>query len=257
MLTPRNFNLNQNLYDHNAWDNAFLTKESFNSKRELIETHHSNNNNILYTQDPLHWNIFYSKHKDSFFKDRKWLTQIFPELLSGFVLELGCGVGNSLSHLSNATGCDFSEEAIIIAKKRLPQIYFFVHDLTSNEILPICDFVLMVYCLSAIDKRYYKNIFIKIFNCLKPGGKLFMKDYGYMDMVQTRYKKEQLVNDNFYRRGDGTFTYFFKLAELEVLANEAGFKIERLIEDKKLLINRKRKLEMYRVMVECVFTKPK
>ena len=59
-----------------------------------------------------YWNKFYSIHENKFFKDRNWLFTEFPELLgepskkadgqettgdSKFhILEVGCGVGNTI-----------------------------------------------------------------------------------------------------------------------------------------------------------------
>lgn len=253
MLPSRDYSPDTNLYDFNAWDNAFLTKESHDSKLSILNTH--TKGHLSYTNTPLHWDAFYKKHGNAFFKDRNWLTRIFPGMLHGHLLEVGCGVGNSLFNVQNATGCDFSKEAIDIARLRYPNLNFFVHDLTSTDALPMTDSILCVYCLSAIDRAFYKGILNKFYACLRPGGRVFFKDYGYMDLVQLRYKREQVVGDNFYMRGDGTYTYFFKLEEVRELATEAGFGIEMVREDRKLLVNRKRKLEMYRVMVEGVFVK--
>lgn len=36
-----------------------------------------------YMQNPAeHWSAFYRKHNSSFFRDRKWLAQEFPEIFS-------------------------------------------------------------------------------------------------------------------------------------------------------------------------------
>ncbi|KCZ73716.1 hypothetical protein H311_05326, partial [Anncaliia algerae PRA109] len=62
-----------------------------------------------------------------------WIIKDYPFISNKRVLDAGCGVGNSLFNLKNAVGCDFSENAISLAKERLPNLTFFVHDLTSDE----------------------------------------------------------------------------------------------------------------------------
>lgn len=44
-----------------------------------------------------HWDLFYKRNENRFFKDRHWITREFQELLSDSsqtLWEIGCGVGN-------------------------------------------------------------------------------------------------------------------------------------------------------------------
>lgn len=68
---------------------------------------------------------FYRRNADRFFKDRHYFDREFPELVSGphVVLEVGCGVGNTVFPLLDlnpqitAYACDFSATAVDLVKK--------------------------------------------------------------------------------------------------------------------------------------------
>lgn len=85
-------------------------------------------------------------------------------------------------------------------------------------------------------------------------------------MTQIRFKKERLLDDNFYIRGDGTRVYFFEESihphhsllttdELEEIFSE--FAIEQLVVDRRLLVNRQNLKKMYRVWFQGRFRKLK
>lgn len=78
------------------------------------------------------WDLFYKRNSTHFFKDRHWITREFPELLQAIseidgshppvLLEVGCGVGNTLFPLLEENkalfvhACDFSTCAVEFVK---------------------------------------------------------------------------------------------------------------------------------------------
>lgn len=81
------------------------------------------------------------------------------------------------------------------------------------------------------------------------------RDYGRYDMAQLRFKKNRLLSDNFYVRGDGTRVYFFDSEEVVKLFG-SKFTIEQNAVDRRLIVNRLRKVKMYRVWLQGKFRKP-
>lgn len=91
---------------------------------------------------------------------------------------------------------------------------------------------------------------------------MLLRDYGRHDLAQLRFKAGRMLNDNFYIRGDGTRVYFFTSGELENMftATAEGsdcpmFEVQQNAIDRRLIVNRSKKLKMYRVWLQCKFKK--
>lgn len=163
-------------------------------------------------------------------------TSKFPWIPSGktaVVLEIGCGVGNTLCPLMELNpmkyfiGFDCSQHAIenfkvtlllhnsyLMEQKREryneDQCKVFVLDITREAIpdtIPenSVDIALLVFVLSAISPQYFESVLKQIFKVrwkgsfthlkvLKPGGILFFRDYGKYDMTQMRFSAKKRPN---------------------------------------------------------------
>lgn len=157
------------------------------------------------------------------------------------------------------------------------------------------DVVLMIFIFSALNPKQWDQAVKNIWRALKPGGQVLFRDYGRGDLAQVRFKKGRYMEENFYVRGDGTRVYFFEREELEEIwsgkkpqsesqtSGEAEGVVTSQLEDLKLgdrspegeqsgpgpsfetvhfgidrrmLVNRQRRLKMYRCWMQAVFRKP-
>ncbi|KAK8208845.1 S-adenosyl-L-methionine-dependent methyltransferase [Phyllosticta paracitricarpa] len=144
------------------------------------------------------------------------------------------------------------------------------------------DLVMMIFIFSALAPSQWAQAVRNIYRVLKPGGKVCFRDYGRGDLAQVRFKKGRYLEENFYVRGDGTRVYFFEKEELERIwgggltttaetsedhpngtdytheatADVPTFEIESIGVDRRMLVNRQRRLKMYRCWMQAVFRKP-
>ena len=187
--------------------------------------------------------------------------------------------------------CDYSKEAV--KEMRNHEAYdtnFMQADVwdAAGEDLPpgleegSVDVVLMVFIFSALSPAQWERAVKNIHRVLKPGGEVCLRDYGRGDLAQVRFKKGRYLEENFYIRGDGTRVYFFEKDELARIWTGAAFAekdgaekdgagdvedaakhevsssyfdVEELGVDRRLLVNRARKLKMYRCWIQGRFRK--
>jgi len=224
----------------------------------------------------LYWDKFYSYNQNKFFKDRKWLRIEFPELFKPRqdplkIFEIGCGAGNTMFPFLEEAGtsdvfayaCDYSSVAISVVQSspfyNTDKCKAFVYDITStdlpDEIQPeSLDICIAVFVLSALNPDSWAQAALNIFRLLRPGGLLLIRDYARYDMTQLRFKKNRLLDENFYARGDGTRVYYFSNQEI----SDIFCKFDRLQNetDRRLLVNRQKKITMYRCWIQAKFVKP-
>ena len=135
------------------------------------------------------------------------------------------------------------------------------------------DVVIMIFVLSALSPDQWKRALHNIWSLLKPGGQVLFRDYGRGDLAQVRFKAGRWMGENFYVRGDGTRVYFFDKDELELIwtgqsADNAvvtpeqprettpQFMINDLATDRRMIVNRQKKIKMHRCWIQGRFTKP-
>ncbi|KAK7077428.1 Methyltransferase-like protein 2-A [Halocaridina rubra] len=201
-------------------------------------------------------------------------AELFPGEHAKFrILEVGCGVGNTIFPILQTNiakdlfvyGCDFSSTAVDIVRGSPDydenRCFAFVCDLSASEWkTPFpegsLDVIVCIFVLSAIHPDKLGSIIEKMVKYLRPGGMILLRDYGRYDMAQLRFKKGRCLSENFYMRGDGTRCYFFTPEEIRHLLTSAGLEEVQNIVDRRLQVNRGKRLTMYRVWVQAKYRKP-
>lgn len=282
------------VFNHNAWDHVDWGQEQIDDAQKLIAKQYelpvTDFEKKLYNSNPAkYWDIFYRNNQENFFKDRKWLQIEFPSLYEATgedygkpatILEVGCGAGNTFYPILNQNrnpqlkiyGCDYLKVAVDIVKRNenfasnheAGIAYSSVWDVANPEgTIPedmeenSVDIVIMVFIFSALHPDQWTHAVNNLKKVLKPGGKILFRDYGRYDLAQVRFKKGRLLDDNFYIRGDGTRVYFFTEEELRQIFCTQGAFVEDVIgTDRRLLVNRKKQLKMYRIWLQAVFLMP-
>ncbi|KAK6219166.1 hypothetical protein LQW54_002415 [Pestalotiopsis sp. IQ-011] len=186
--------------------------------------------------------------------------------------------------------CDFSKKAVEVMRAHesynTDYMQADVWDAAGEDLPPglgegSVDVVIMVFIFSALNPRQWRRAVENAHRLLKPGGEVCFRDYGRGDLAQVRFKKGRYLGENFYIRGDGTRVYFFEQEELADIWSgkafsaelqepkaegdadadaaaapfAAVFEIEDLGVDRRLLVNRAKKLKMYRCWMQGRFRK--
>lgn len=249
------------VFEFNAWDHVVPDDEYYSYAEAQYERQRaspvSDFDKKRFNTDPAKWwNRFYSNNTSNFFKDRKWLQQEFsvltevvaPRAGRKVVLEVGAGAGNTAFPILKLNeneelmihACDFSVNAVELMRGNAAydakHIHASVWDISSDS-LPegveegSVDVVLLVFIFSALSPTQWENAVRNVRRCLKPGGEVCFRDYGKGDLTQVRFKKERLLEENFYVRGDGTRVYFFEEEELRGIWGGKAEAEDRVEED--------------------------
>ncbi|XP_066490820.1 tRNA N(3)-methylcytidine methyltransferase METTL8, mitochondrial isoform X2 [Tiliqua scincoides] len=198
----------------------------------------------------------------------------FPGYKAAYrILEVGCGAGNSVFPLLKATChdprvfiycCDFASGAVELIKSHSSfdssRCFAFVHNVCEDASpYPFpdesLDVILLVFVLSSIHPDRIQGIVNRLASLLKPGGMMLFRDYGRYDASQLRSKEGCCLSENFYVRGNGTRAYFFTKDEIHQVFSSAGLTEVQNLLDRRLQVNRKKKVKMHRVWIQSKFQK--
>lgn len=188
------------------------------------------------------------------------------------LLEVGSGVGNAALPLLEITpalkivAIDFADTAIALLKQQPlydpTRVDASVCDITQDA-LPAAafadggvDFALFLFCLSALHPDKMRAAVAKVAASIKPGGKLFFRDYGRYDQAQLRFRSGHKLQDNFYVRSDNTRAYYFTTDELLEIMQSAGLECVENEYIRRQYVNRQQNIVRFRVWVHGIFQKP-
>lgn len=178
------------------------------------------------------------------------------------------------------------------------RVHAFVYDLLSASESPASassttdltkfgapTLVSLIFVLSAIPPKHHVEVLRRLFALLAPGGSLLFRDYAEGDLAQRRFQgsdgdagegggaassgskrkpwfePNRLSSDHhFYKRGDGTMTFFFGEEYVRELTRQAfgddelqqGFKINVVHRDG---VNRKTQMALNRRFIQASWTK--
>lgn len=214
-----------------------------------------------------HWDLFYKRNSNNFFKDRHWTLREFPDLSPekghSFLLEIGCGHGSFVFPLLETTNLfifavDFSPNAVELVKThpdynedRIKAYVMDVSDKGSFPIIPPVDLVSCIFILSAIPPNNLSRAAQNIYDLMTENGILIFRDYAMGDLAQQRFKPISEISPGCYYRNDGTLSYFFSLERFKELFESVGFVILEAEYVKKDVVNRKQDLKMSRVFLQA------
>ena len=220
------------------------------------------------------WDLFYKRNSTNFFKDRHWTKREFEELVGDVengkkrvLLEVGCGVGNFVFPPLEEEGeglfifcCDFSARGVQFVKDHKlydeKRIKAFQCDITTPHLVSelgenSVDIVSCVFVLSAVHPEKHAMVMKNISSVLKPGGCLLFRDYGVGDMAMIRFGPGSKISDRFYKRQDGTRSYFFTRDEVASLAEAAGLTLYQNSAVARRTVNKKEGVDVARVFLQA------
>ena len=201
------------------------------------------------------------------------------------LVEMGCGVGNALLPLlksdENAShpvdkriqwtvyGFDLSKIAIDILYKdpryveasQSGRAKCDVCDISIPNVIPlyaqnVAHVTSLLFCLSAVPPSKHATVLQNVAATLQPKGIFMFRDYGRFDLAQMKLgtQSSKLLEENFYRKHDGTKCYYFTVEDIKHLIEQSGeFEILECKYIRRKYVNRSMQSERRRVWVQGRF----
>ena len=154
-------------------------------------------------QQGRNWNVFFKDNQDRFFDNRNYLLSEFEITKDDSLLELGCGVGNSLLPIlekisCRAIGIDISKRALELFQKKFEdetRLVLFQKDVSEKiEISEITNWeptkALLIFVLSTIPPKNHFKVIENLDRNLKK-GLVYFRDYARMDLAQLRFAESK------------------------------------------------------------------
>jgi len=234
------------------------------------------------------WDLFYKRNSTHFYKDRHWLSNATSQdgfeffntlstssLHSLHILEVGCGVGNTLypilqeysEFIHTMHAFDFSSNAIqlLLQHQQYPeyhsQIHAFQFDITTTSIsrhIPShsIDSICLFFVLSSISPEKHEFVLNQLSQTVKVGGRLLFRDFCHGDLAESRFDSTQSkLSNRFYVRQDGTRSYFFIREHFIELVERLQWKVIRCEAVQRVILNRKSNREMNRIWLQAELAK--
>lgn len=232
------------------------------------------------------WDKFYREQGLKAFKDRRWILKDFPEIEGRLrpesgpcnILELGCGIGSSITHiLENNQNpqlhlycCDISNTALEFLKTRdyyppnSNKITVFQADIANEFEEPVrlktrpesMDFINAIFTFSSMSPEKIKDATNNLVHYLKPGGMFLLRDYTRCDRNQLRFGPGAYISENYYLKADGTTQFFPTTKFVDEVFSGAGMEKVSLETDNNLVVNRKECVKIYRRWIRAKYRKP-
>lgn len=146
-----------------------------------------------------------------------WLLSSLPSNKDGFILDIGCGLGQTLRELkamgyNNAMGIDLSHEAVLEARSKKLNVEEIVsisdYADSSNQRF---DFIIMSHILEHLKKEEIINTLSIIKNrLLKKGGTLYIATPNAQSPVGCYWSFEDFTHQTIFT--SGSITYVLKAA---------------------------------------------